>query len=244
MAVSSIASVHTVRADCPEDDSLARWRAGFPRLHLDLGCGDARFARGEALAAPDLAVVGIDTCLDNVRLPRRSPLPNLRLIKADARSIRALAAFGGADRITINFPHGSLLRWIVGDGEECLDALMSATGPETTLEIRINASGVREIGIAPGEVERRLWDAFARRGEWRAGLARWTGPRSGRFRRAGRAGSAMAGRPPRWRSLPTGSGDPPSAGPVMMQEAEARKAGPQGGSRAVSRANTLVCPSV
>lgn len=147
---------------------MAHWRARFPRLHLDLGCGDARFARREALGEPDLGVVGIDTCLDNVRIPRKDIPANLRLIAADGRAIATMPGLHGAHRITVNFPYGSLLRWIVDDGDGWIDALTMAVTPGATLEIRVNASALREIGAVPQEVERRLRDAFARRGEWRA----------------------------------------------------------------------------
>lgn len=147
---------------------MAHWRARFPRLHLDLGCGDARLARREALDAPDLGVVGIDTCLDNVRVPRKDKPANLRLIAADARAIAAMPGLHGAHRITVNFPYGSLLRWIVDDADGWIDALTTTAAPGATLEIRINASALREIGVVPEEGDRRLRDAFTRRGAWRA----------------------------------------------------------------------------
>ena len=147
-------------------DAFAHWRSRFVRLHLDLGCGDARFARREALGTPDLAVVGIDTCLANVRIRPKTMPPNLRLIEADARAIGSLPAPGGADRITINFPYGSLLHWLVDEGDACISALTTIAAPGAALEIRTNASALKEIGVAPEDVERSLRDAFARQRAW------------------------------------------------------------------------------
>ncbi len=166
MALQDISVIQAARVDDPNEESLAHWRAHFSRLHLDLGCGDARFAHREAIRKPDLAVVGIDTCLDNVRIPRRSPPPNLRLIEVDARSIGALPALGGADRITVNFPYGSLLHWMVDDAEQCLEALTTVAAPAATLETRINTSALGEIGAVQEDVTRHLADAFARRRDW------------------------------------------------------------------------------
>lgn len=168
MALHHASVISAARVGDPIAESLADWRARFSRLHLDLGCGDARFALGEARGTPDCAVVGFDTCLDNVRIRRNALPPNLRLIQADARTIGALPALGGADRITINFPYGSLLRWIVDDADGCLELLTRTATAGAMLEIRMNASALREIGIAPEDVERCLRDAFASREHWNA----------------------------------------------------------------------------
>jgi len=167
VALQHTVPVSAARIVGPGEDVLARWRDRFQRLHLDLGCGDARFALQAARGTPDLGVVGIDTCLDNVRVPRRYVPANLRLIQADGRDIAGLPGLQGADRITINFPYGSLLRWIVDGGTGFIDRLATVAASGAMLEIRINASALREIGSAPAEFEPGLVDAFARRREWK-----------------------------------------------------------------------------
>lgn len=166
MALHHTTVVSAARVDGPDAEPLADWRARSSRLHLDLGCGDAHFAHREALGTPDLAVVGIDTCLDNVRIRRKAMPPNLRLLQADARDMAAQPALRGAGRITVNFPYGSLLRWIVDDTNECIDVLTMVAATRATLEIRINASALREIGAGLEDVTRHLGDAFARRCDW------------------------------------------------------------------------------
>jgi ubiquinone/menaquinone biosynthesis C-methylase UbiE len=168
VALQDISVVHRAPAVDRGEESLAQWRARFPWLHLDLGCGDARFALREARLTTELGVVGIDTCLDNLRIPRRSMPANLRLIQADGRDIVGLPGVYRAERITINFPYGSLLRWIVDDADACIDELTMVTMSRATLEIRINVSALREIGAPPEDVERRLLDAFAQQSDWRA----------------------------------------------------------------------------
>lgn len=78
------------------------WCARFAVLHVDLGTGDAAYALRLARQRPDLGVVGIDTCLDQVRgNPRRWPA-NLALLRCDAA--RAPAALDGrVHRVTVNF---------------------------------------------------------------------------------------------------------------------------------------------
>jgi len=39
---------------------------GFDSVHIDLGTGDGAFALHLARANPGMAVLGIDTCLDNL----------------------------------------------------------------------------------------------------------------------------------------------------------------------------------
>ena len=168
MALAHTPVVSAVRVDGSDAEPLARWRPQFPRLYLDLGCGDARFAHREALARPEFGVVAIDTCLDNVRVRSRAMPPNLRLIQGDARAVTEEPALRGADRITVNFPYGSLLRWIVGDPAGCIDALTEVASDHAALEIRINASALREIDAGPDDVGRHLVDALERRRNWSA----------------------------------------------------------------------------
>ena len=111
-------------------------------------------------------MVGIDTCLDNVSIRHRAMPPNLRLIRADARNIATQSALRAADRITVNFPFGSLLRWLVDDADACIETLTEVAATGGMLEIRINASALREIGAAREGVARHLSDALAHHSGW------------------------------------------------------------------------------
>lgn len=123
---------------------LTDWLAGFETLHLDLGTGDGAYALRLARERPDVAVLGIDTCLDHLTKPARRGLPNLRFLACDATSGPAWLR-GRADAISINFPYGALLHALVG-GEGAAEAIFALARPGARIEIRVNASA----GVAHG----------------------------------------------------------------------------------------------
>ena len=130
------------------DDSLVTWSGRFSSCFIDLGTGDGRFAQSLARRSPDMAVIGLDTCLDHVKgAPRRWP-PNLRYVTADAVKFD-LAVLPIAQAVSINFPYGSLLRALIeadGDLLRRLDHLLASKGE---LVVRVNASAIEAAGYEP-----------------------------------------------------------------------------------------------
>jgi 16S rRNA (adenine(1408)-N(1))-methyltransferase len=86
----------------------------FRAVHVDFGTGDGTLVRRMAKAQPDVLFVGVDAIADNLRDASRRAGPNAlfgRVALEDAPG--ALAGF--ADRLTVLFPWGSLLRAVAAD---------------------------------------------------------------------------------------------------------------------------------
>mgnify|MGYP000243905954 FL=1 len=90
----------------------APWATWFGRtapLHLEVGFGDGRYTVRRAADAPDDDFVGIEVSGVSVRRAlgklRRTPLPNVRLLKGPAQvAVRQLFAPGSLASVTVNFP--------------------------------------------------------------------------------------------------------------------------------------------
>jgi SAM-dependent methyltransferase len=118
----------------PAHAALPAWLGQFEHLHLDLGTGDGAYALHLARTDPARAVVGVDTCLDNLAKPARRGQDNLRFLAADATDI-PVWLWERADAVTINFPYGKLLRAVAGREPW---PLLATTG--AALAIRVNES--------------------------------------------------------------------------------------------------------
>jgi hypothetical protein len=114
------------------------WLGEVTRLHIDIGTGDGTFALRMARQCPDIAVIGLDTNLDNLTKAARRPQPNLRFMTGDALT-PPYWLLGRADSVSINFPYGALLHAIAreDDGLECILGV-ARTG--ACVDIRVNAS--------------------------------------------------------------------------------------------------------
>lgn len=131
------------------------WCARYDQIHVDLGTGDAAFALRLARQRPDLGVIGVDTCLDHVRVNRRRQPSNLALLRCDAAALPA-ALDRRVSLITVNFPFGSLLTGLI-DGEERLIARLAAVlSPEGAIELRLNESALATAGATLRDGERSL----------------------------------------------------------------------------------------
>ena len=127
---------------------LRPWANGYPTLHIDLGTGDGAFATGLARRRPDVAMIAIDTCLDHLDGSARRRPANLRFVRLDARDW-PMGLLPVADRVTINFPYGSLLRGLVEGDPALLARLGTLLGPGSRLDIRVNASALAATGLDP-----------------------------------------------------------------------------------------------
>src|SRR4051812_23179288 len=100
----------------------------FRAVHVDFGTGDGMFVRRMARAQPDALFAGVDAIADNLREASRRAGPNAlfgRLAVEDAPG--ELAGF--ADRLTVLFPWGSLLRAVAADDLAALAKLRAICKP-------------------------------------------------------------------------------------------------------------------
>lgn len=143
----------------PED--IRAWTAGYGTVHIDLGTGDGTYAMHLARANPDMAVIGIDTCLDNLTKAARKGLQNLRFVSCDATEPPAWL-HGNATSVTINFPFGSLLCALAEGDDEAHQRLFAVARPGARIEIRVNGSAAKELGIPLEIIRDRLRRIAAR----------------------------------------------------------------------------------
>ena len=128
---------------------LRLWLASHSRAHLDIGCGDGSAALAYARKRPDTAVLGIDTCLDNLNRKLRRAPDNLRFLRGDAT--RPLVELESQfDSGTIAFPFGSLLRGLLGGDSAVLDQILSPFKHEASVRVWINESAIQAtVGSEP-----------------------------------------------------------------------------------------------
>ena len=143
----------------PITTGLVAWSSVSTDIHIDLGTGDGAFALATAKARPTTAVIGIDACLDHLRLPARRRPANLCFVAANALTL-PLAQLPHASRVTINFPYGSLLSGLVEGDSGLLHGLDALLAPGGELEVRVNATAFDATGLdpdtGPGAIARAL----------------------------------------------------------------------------------------
>ncbi len=101
-----------------------------------------------ARAEPGTLVLGVDADARGMaeassraaRALRRGGLPNARFVVAAAESLPAELA-GRADRVTVHFPWGSLLRGVLVDDGTVLDGLAMISKPGALLTLLISLDG-------------------------------------------------------------------------------------------------------
>ena len=155
-----MASTRTIAAACAQHAALQAWLDRYDRLHIDIGTGDGAFALRLARETPSTAVLGVDTCLDNLAKPVRKGPDNLRLLACDATSPPAWLRYR-ADALSINFPYGSLFHAVVGGDPSALAAVLSLARPGARIEIRVNASAGAAYGIPAEAIREGLTAAIA-----------------------------------------------------------------------------------
>jgi Putative methyltransferase len=143
----------------PEDmRQRARSAAG---VHIDIGTGDGRHVYRMAREHPTGLFIGIDAnaeALQQVsyrasRKPARGGLANAVFVHASLDDLPGVLA-GLADRVTVFYPWGSLLRALVDADERPLTALAGLGKTGASFEARINRSAADPDDL---ELERLIW---------------------------------------------------------------------------------------
>jgi 16S rRNA (adenine(1408)-N(1))-methyltransferase len=127
-----------------------------------------------AAAEPDRLVVGVDASAAAMaeasrraaRRPGRGGLPNARFVVAAAEALPA-GLDGLADRVTVHFPWGSLLRGLLTADPAIMGGLARTLRPGATLTLLVSATD-RDRGAGVGPVGEAglatLADAYAAHG--------------------------------------------------------------------------------
>jgi 16S rRNA (adenine(1408)-N(1))-methyltransferase len=134
---------------------IVAWASRFPHVMLDLGTGDGRYVRDVARQEPLTGVIGVDLCAANLRQSSRVAAGNALFVVADALALPNELR-GLADRVTIHFPWGSLLRGLLQGEDRLLAGLMMAGKDDMAIEIALNAGALAEEGCLLEEGSARV----------------------------------------------------------------------------------------
>jgi 16S rRNA (adenine(1408)-N(1))-methyltransferase len=121
---------------------------------VDLGCGDGRAVLAAAAAEPGALVIGIDAAAASMaeasrraaRSASRGGPPNALFLAAGADALDPVLD-GAADRVTVLFPWGSLLRGAVAVDETIADAIARLVKPGALIAMLVS---VTERDRVPG----------------------------------------------------------------------------------------------
>lgn len=139
---------------CMPAEEFELLKAAYRDVLLDIGTGDGRFVLAAARRSPNLLVIGVDACRENLRAAA-SRLPasggQALFVIANASGL-PVELRGLAGRVTINFPWGSLRDGLLAGDGGLLAGLRAAMLPGARLEVRLNASALAEAGydLLPG----------------------------------------------------------------------------------------------
>ncbi len=126
-------------------EELLRRMNGSLAVTVDLGTGDGKFVLHEARREPGQFTIGIDACRENLHAASRTAPRNALFAIANACALPAELS-GLADRVTVNFPWGSLRDGLLCAEPGLLAGLHSLAKPKGVLEVRLNASALAEAG--------------------------------------------------------------------------------------------------
>ena len=155
------------------DISFAEWSRPFSQNHLDLGTGDGSYVTRVARGDSRIGVVGVDTCLDHLRGARRNYPANARFVQCDARGLPEdfTSEF---DRVSINFPYGSLLESICQGDSALKEEIQRVTSVGAQVEIVINESALNGLGLEIDEGHTLLEQFGGGLGEFRCFVSEMT----------------------------------------------------------------------
>jgi 16S rRNA (adenine(1408)-N(1))-methyltransferase len=166
--------------------------APYAHCLVDVGTGDGRFVYREAAAHPETFCIGIDPVAEAMReisakvakKAARGGLPNALYLMDAAESLPGELA-GIADRVTVNYPWGSLLRAVTIPDSQVVARLAALGKPGAAIEILLNASVFEDaeycgrlgvVPVDPARAERELAPAFSLAGIELVGTEEIEGP--------------------------------------------------------------------
>ena len=139
-------------------------------MTIDLGTGDGRAVLATAASEPTSLVIGLDAAdaamAESSRRATRARTSNALFVVASAEAIPA-ELIGIADRVTVRFPWGSLLRGCVGLDETVTAGIAALVAPGGTLELLlapIARDGLAGVPTEPGDVLHAAAVAFGAHG--------------------------------------------------------------------------------
>ncbi len=125
--------------------TLAKRLAPYRSVLVDIGTGDGQYVRYVAQRHPQTFAVGVDACRENLHMLSRKARQNALFVIANALALPK-ELDGLANRITINFPWGSLLSALLEGDRALLDGIHSIAQPGASLEVRLNGSALATAG--------------------------------------------------------------------------------------------------
>ncbi len=133
--------------EAADPETLRGLRASFDRCMMDLGTGDGRFPYYWARDNPQDLAVGLDPVTNGFaklaikarRKPAKGGAPNLLFVMGAVEDLPG-PFDDWADRITINFPWGSLLRAVIQPIPAVLERLVAVARPGAEITLLLNTS--------------------------------------------------------------------------------------------------------
>lgn len=139
-------------------------------MTIDVGAGDGRAVLATAAAEPASLVIGVDAnaapMVESSRRAARGQVSNALFVVASAEAMPA-ELVGLADRVTVGFPWGSLLRGCLGLDDAVASGLASLVTRNGELELLLAPNARDGLGSVPTEVAdviRAAGSTFARSG--------------------------------------------------------------------------------
>jgi 16S rRNA (adenine(1408)-N(1))-methyltransferase len=140
---------------------------------VDLGTGDGRSVLSRAAAEPGTLVFGIDATAGSMaeasRRATRSGLTNAAFLATGAEALSSVPWLAGiADRVSVTFPWGSLLRGVLGlDDGAILCSVAAVLRPGGEIEVLtsvIPSDGIVGFTALDDAFEATIREAWARAG--------------------------------------------------------------------------------
>ena len=123
---------------------------------IDIGTGDGYFVRHSAAKTPDRLVIGVDACRGNLGDISRKAPQNALFVIANALNLPGELT-NLADRVTINFPWGSLLSGLLTCDAALISGLFRIMCLQASLEISLNGGALAEQGWPLEEGAERIF---------------------------------------------------------------------------------------
>lgn len=119
--------------------------ATYHHVLIDIGTGDGRFVRSVSRDNSHLFAIGVDACRENLGHESRRGAYNSLFVIANAERLpRELDSM--VDRISVNFPWGSLLQGLLHAGSDVWEGISTISKASSVVNIILNAAATAEVG--------------------------------------------------------------------------------------------------